>query len=58
MDQWFTESQFEAYRALGAYITEMICTGGAGVGPGQTPKPIGLRDLMKQAARYLTQHGT
>jgi hypothetical protein len=57
-DQWFTESQFEAYRALGAYITEMICTGGTGVAPGQTPQSIGLKDVMKQAARYLTQQST
>ena len=32
-EQWFSESQFEAYRALGAYITEAICTGGAGAPP-------------------------
>jgi hypothetical protein len=27
LDQWFSESQFEAYRALGAHIMEEICAG-------------------------------
>lgn len=24
-DQWFTESQFESYRALGAFVVDEIC---------------------------------
>jgi hypothetical protein len=39
-DQWFSESQLEAYRALGASIAEFICSNGLGVSPGSTPKEI------------------
>lgn len=53
-DQWFTESQFEAYRALGAYITELICTGGDGIGSGARPTAMNLDDLVEQAERYLS----
>jgi hypothetical protein len=28
-NQWFNESQFEAYRALGAHLMEHLCAGGA-----------------------------
>ena len=52
-EQWFTESQFEAYRALGAYITELVCTGGRGSGPGEKPGKMDLDDLVTQAWRYL-----
>ena len=38
-DQWFTESQFESYRALGAHIVEQLC--------GKEPLPS-LRDLAEQ----------
>ena len=41
-DQWFSESQLEAYRALGAHIFERICTGGGGPPPGGPPPPGGL----------------
>jgi hypothetical protein len=27
IDQWFTEAQFESYRALGAHIIDAICSG-------------------------------
>jgi hypothetical protein len=30
-DQWFSESQLESYRALGASIAEYVCSGGQGV---------------------------
>jgi hypothetical protein len=37
VDQWFTESQFEAYRALGEHIFELICRGdGAPSDPAST----------------------
>ena len=52
-EQWFTESQFEAYRALGAYITELVCTGGEGVDAGLVPAKMSLDDLFGQAGRYL-----
>ena len=39
-DQWFSESQLESYRALGASIAEYICSGGAGVPAGKTPAPL------------------
>jgi hypothetical protein len=32
-DQWFSESQFESYRALGATIAEYVCGGGLGLAP-------------------------
>ena len=54
-EQWFTESQFEAYRALGAFITELVCTGGRGIGPGQPAKTMNLDDLIRQATRYLNR---
>ncbi len=54
-DQWFTESQFEAYRALGAYITELVCTGGWGIGPGEQAPEMDLDDLIKQAQSYLNR---
>jgi hypothetical protein len=52
-DQWFTESQFEAYRALGAYIAETICTAGAGLTPGQSPAKMDLAALRAQAEEYV-----
>lgn len=54
-EQWFTESQFEAYRALGAYITELVCTGGAAIGPGEQAATMDLDALISQAARYLNR---
>jgi len=44
-DQWFSESQLEAYRALGAHIVEHICSGGSGVPPGKTPPALSLESL-------------
>jgi hypothetical protein len=54
-DQWFSESQFEAYRALGAYITELVCTGGSGIAPGGHAAKLDLDGLMTQARCYLNR---
>jgi hypothetical protein len=48
-DQWFSESQLESYRALGASIAEYICSGGTGVPAGKTPAPLDFEDLQKAA---------
>jgi hypothetical protein len=49
-DQWFSESQLEAYRALGANIAEYICSGGKSVDPGAPPTKMTLDRLMQVAA--------
>jgi hypothetical protein len=57
MNQWFTESQFESYRALGSFIIDEITKPAA---PGtQPPSPQALvrrhpiEELFSGAARYL-----
>jgi hypothetical protein len=52
-NQWFSESQFEAYRGLGAHIAELICSGGQEVPAMAHPQSIDLQDLRKQAEMYL-----
>lgn len=52
-NQWFSESQFEAYRALGAHIAELICGGGQSVSPAVRPPEINLQDLKRRAEDYL-----
>jgi hypothetical protein len=52
-DQWFSESQLEAYRALGAHIIEEVCNGGVPLAPGETPAPLTLQALQKSAEAYL-----
>jgi hypothetical protein len=52
-DQWFSESQLEAYRALGAHIIEEICSGGESLDPGLTPTPLTTAALKKVAEDYL-----
>jgi hypothetical protein len=54
-DQWFSESQLEAYRALAAHIVECICSSGAGVPPGQTPDPLSLQSLRTMAQGVLVK---
>ena len=51
-EQWFGESQFEAYRALGAHQMELICSGGEDLSR-TSPKPLGLDDFRQRAERYL-----
>ena len=55
-DQWFSESQLESYRALGASVTEYICSGSAGVAPGATPEPMTLEGLREVAASLMSRH--
>jgi Patatin-like phospholipase len=52
-DQWFSESQLEAYRALGAHVFERICSGGAEVAPGKAPTPMNLHSLLESAKACL-----
>ena len=54
-EQWFTESQFEAYRALGAHIMELVCTGGRATGHDVEDKPLDLDGLKERAERYLSR---
>jgi hypothetical protein len=54
-DQWFSESQLEAYRALGAHIVEDICSGGSGVPPSQTPAPLSRESLKATAEAILAR---
>jgi hypothetical protein len=55
-NQWFSESQFEAYRALGAHIAELICGGGGEtLGPAVCPRPISLEQLKVRAEEYLAR---
>ena len=54
-DQWFSESQLEAYRALGAHIMEQICAGGTGLSPGVVPKALSLTSLHSRARTILDQ---
>jgi hypothetical protein len=57
-DQWFSESQLEAYRALGAHVFERICSGGVDVPPSETPPPSSLRSLLESAKACLASEGT
>jgi hypothetical protein len=52
-DQWFSESQLEAYRALGAEIAEYICSGGGGVRPGENPRAMTLEELREVAGKMV-----
>jgi hypothetical protein len=55
-DQWFSESQLEAYRALGAHITEHICSGGPGLMPGEIPAALSLGSLRSAAQAILDKN--
>jgi hypothetical protein len=52
-DQWFSESQLEAYRALGAHIIEDVCNRGVPLKPGEVPDPLTTQALQKSAEEYL-----
>jgi hypothetical protein len=54
-DQWFSESQLEAYRALGASIVEYICNDGKPLDLGETPRALDLPSLHDKAERLLGQ---
>ena len=55
-DQWFSESQLEAYRALGAHVTEHVCSGGSAVAPGVAVKPLSLEELQTTALAILSKN--
>jgi Patatin-like phospholipase len=55
IDQWFSESQLEAYRALGAHIVEHICSGGPGPAPGVKPPELSLECLHSKAEDMLNK---
>jgi hypothetical protein len=52
-DQWFSESQMEAYRALGAHIFERVCNGGADQPAGIQPPPLTFQALLEAAKKCL-----
>jgi hypothetical protein len=52
-NQWFSESQFESYRSLGAHVAELICSGGQMMSPMEHPPFIDLLTLRKRADKYL-----
>jgi hypothetical protein len=52
-DQFFTESQFEAYRGLGAHILELICNGGKELSVLARPPQMSFDSLKRQAEKYL-----
>lgn len=47
LNQFFTESQFESYRALGSHVIECIC------GKARDGEELAMADLMQRAERYL-----
>jgi hypothetical protein len=51
-EQWFGESQFEAYRALGAHEMEQICAGGDDLSRAQ-PLPLTLAELRDRAEQLI-----
>jgi hypothetical protein len=52
-DQWFGESQLESYRALGAYLMELLCTGGKAPDAESRPAALTLDQLHEIADHYL-----
>ena len=52
-NQWFSESQFEAYRALGAHTVETICDWSAASG---RPGALSFSQIKDLAEQYLARH--
>ncbi len=52
-DQWFSESQLESYRALGAQTAEMICNSGDLVKPGSKMAPLTPDGFKTAVEHYL-----
>jgi hypothetical protein len=48
-EQWFNESQLEAYRALGAHITELLCNHGHPLPPTATPSSLTMEEFKASA---------
>jgi hypothetical protein len=54
LNQWFTESQFESYRALGSHAIRMIVSRPGAQGQGLiTPGPLTLEQFVQAADDYL-----
>lgn len=51
-DQWFSESQFESYRALGEHTVDRICSGGSPIPP-KMDWSGGLQDFVRMARSYV-----
>jgi hypothetical protein len=51
-EQWFSESQLEAYRVLGSHIVDLVCAGGAELGE-EPDLQTSLPRLFAQAEAYL-----
>ena len=49
-DQWFSESQFESYRALGSHILETMCAAGD---EEEKDAPLSLDAFIDRVRRYL-----
>jgi len=54
-DQWFSESQLESYRALGASIAEYVCSGGMGIAPDAKPAAMTFESLHEVASMLLSK---
>ncbi|HEY1259775.1 MAG TPA: patatin-like phospholipase family protein [Stellaceae bacterium] len=48
-DQWFSESQMESYRGLGAHILEAMC----GLGDDDAAAALSLEEFIERVCRYL-----
>lgn len=56
LNQWFTESQFESYRALGRHAINKITE--RGIGPARTPTslPENLAQFVLAAEEYVARY--
>jgi len=54
-DQWFSESQLESYRALGASIAEYVCSGAMGIAPDAKPAAMTFESLHEVASMLLSK---
>jgi hypothetical protein len=57
-EQWFSESQMEAYRVLGGHIVDFVCGGRPvpGAEPVRSDVQLNLPKLFTQAEAYLAAH--
>jgi len=58
-EQWFSESQMEAYRVLGGHIVDLVCAGGrvSGAESAQSDLHLSLPRFFKEAEGYLAGYG-
>ncbi len=57
-DQWFSESQFESYRALGSHIVNELCSGGkrdpiTGNAPDHSPNGFDFDKFKRNVEEYI-----